>query len=424
LYEAPSLLCDLVRVSFILHQGESRLSLEGLSGMSVEDVFINGTLLERQHYDMSYGDITMDRSFPEGTRADVVLRMSGRPTTGRVDFLGATRTAVIGEVERARVMFFGGSLPNGYAYVSHPVSAEERSMMRRMFAGSSPILYLTEEDVMMVGDGLAPITGACRHYDRSLIFTPSGAWMIAHDRLDEGRLDVLPVNSTLGCSVEGGCGVLGNEPYTVCGRRVLRWNSRTDEHDECNAAVISYAVEPLLPSAFGEQLGMLVHPWRGEVYFYQPEGGDFVYVFSARRGLWTRFTGFRPRGMFSLGEQVGFYCGQSVFLLDENRLTDESELAREIPIVAQYAGQYMDFGLAGRQRRVYGVSVMTACRSLELILQDARGRSQLVSLNGQEHPAVLETRGRGGRFRFLRVGVRCVDGGPFALYGLHLAVGP
>lgn len=427
IWERPNLLTNRIRVSIRMPSSEIYIHLSDLNPLSVDAVLIGGSekAVEGWTYDARRGYCMLNQTCPDGERVDLVMTMPDSFFGQRSDPRVAVRTAVVGNAEDRRLLMFGGTLLPGQAYMTRAVDEAERAIVRAIDPESCPMLYVTEEDKITIGDGVQPITGACCHYDRSLIFMPRGVWMMDNEVHDDGSLRMIPVNATLGCTADGGCAVVGNSPYTIFGRRVLRWNDRTDERDECNAEVLSGKVEMLFDEAFGHDGRVVSHPWRREVYFYCPGHDSRVFVFSEESGVWTSFDGFSPEGMLLLGERLVFFSGRTLYLFDEGATTDVHEDGSEHPIRARYEGQYLDFGHAGRQRRIYGVSVTAECEEARLTLHDARGRTVERMLRGADgNLSVMQIRGRGGRFRFVRAGIECTDTSRFRLHGIRLTVGP
>lgn len=426
-YEPPSLLTDRLRVGFVLAESSADIYLTGLTPLTIDRVIINGQVFEGTwFYNKTQRRFFLETPLAAGTQVELYLTMpkghwGDRPALGE-----AAHCVSIGDAEDARLLFFGGSVTLGGVYVTRAIERQNKETVRT-YEPDICMIYVTAEDLVMPGDGIHPVTGACRHYDRSLIFTSHDAWMADGTLTEGGKIRLIPVNTTMGCSSADACGVVGNSPYTVFGRRILRWNSDTDERNECNAEAVSAAIEPLLDEGFGSDCEMFADKRRRELWLFCPGRDGRVLIRREDDGKWTSFDGFSPRGMFAMGERIGFYTGQTVYLFDEAAVCDTVEDGSTRPIEAEYMSQYLDFGSAGRLKRLCGGTVVADCGRMhsELRFQDVRGRQFVAPLYGKgDEISVLQSRGRCGRFRYLRAGIYCADVGPLRLHGLTITVCP
>jgi hypothetical protein len=240
---------------------------------------------------------------------------------------------------------------------------------------------------------------------------------------DSGMLRLIPVNTTLGCSCAGAYTVIGNEPITVMGNRVLRWNSKTDERNECNAEVISGEIEVFLSFDFGKNTAVFADALHNEVWFYTPGREGRIFIRNEQNERWTSFDGFVPDGMFLMNDFVGFYHGQTIFLFIPSAICDIDENSSIHGIEAEMLTNFLDFGHAGRVKRLVGATVTASCgkHKAELVLQHVNGRERVIPLHGDGNTVcVMQARGNSGRFRYLRVGIRCSHIGSWRLYSVRL----
>lgn len=418
-FEKPNLLTRQLRLRYADPNNQiSLIHMDDLPVESVDGILADGEPISTWNYNKRDNRIGITLYRPIGTVFDVFVTVSpdffAVPTSNP---LSAEGTAMIGDAEAPRLIFFGGGLPTGQLWMSRVVDREERAAVRAMYPEACA-LYITNEDSLTVGDGVQAITGACRHYDRSLVFTTDQAWMADGSVNDGGKLRLIPVNGTLGCDRGQACAVIGNHPYTLHRGRVLRWNSHTDERNECNAEVVSVALGNLI----GKVGGRLFADGTGrELWLYTPhQAGALVMQES---GGWTAFDGFTPSGMFMLDHAVGFYSGHSLYRFDPNAGCDVDEAGSAHGIVAEYQSRYMDLDGAERLKRLCCVSVVAECgdQAVELSVQDVRGRISRSVLRGTgDEVCVLSSRAHTGRFRFLRVGVLADGEGRLRLCGLRL----
>lgn len=421
--EVPNVLCNQLRIRFRPTSLAATYYFVELPVRSVDEIYVNGARYENSYtFDEQKQTVKLSNGYDVGTVVEMIVTVKDGFCGDRASVTGAADVASVGDAENERILFYGGSVPTGSVRMSRAIMPTERDVMRAM-RPECCMLYLTEQDTLMLGDGLHAVTGACRHYDRSLIFTENATWMADGALNESGMLRLIPVNTALGCSRVGAYTVIGNEPISVMLGRVLRWNSKTDERNECNAEVISAELEPLLGADFGKNTAVFGDARRGEVWLYTPGKVGRIFIRDEQNKCWTIFDGFVPSGMFCLGDTIGFYEGQTVFLFDPTAYCDTDAQGNAHGIEAEMQSSFLDFGHAGRIKRLVGATVMASCASqhFELVLRHVSGRERVVPLQGDgTELSVMQARTNSGRFRYLRLGIRCSDIGPWHLHGVRL----
>lgn len=425
MFEQPSLLCNQLRIRFIPMITTATFYFQPLPVTQVDSVYVDGVRYERPYsYDAAKHELSLRDGYGAGVTVEVIVTVEADFCGSSLPAVGASGVCSVGDAENERLLFYGGSVPEGSVYMTRPVDAQEDAIMKRMQPDSCA-LYLTGQDKVTLGDGLCAVTGACRHFDRSLVFTDGMTWMNDGTVSESGKLQLIPVNTTAGCSSEGAYGVVGNDPITVMGRRVLRWNSNTDERNECSAEVISREIEPLLDEEFGKRAQVFTDARRGEIWFYVPGKQGRILIRNEQRECWTSFDGFAPDGMFEFGGHIGFYTGQTIFLFDIEAHHDTDEQGRVLGIEAEFMSGFQDFGNAGRVKRPIGATVTASCRDghSQLVLQHVSGRERVVPLRGDGNMvSVMQARIQSGRFRYLRIGLRCSDVREWYIHGIRIKV--
>lgn len=424
MYEAPSVLTNRLRLQYRMSETGKTITLTALAPESVDALWINGV---RYRGNFSYGALTKviatGTEIEKGSLVEVYLTM---PDGGRGHITSARRMAAMDRAERPRVMFY--DIPDeGRVWISRLPDVTSLATLRDMIP-TVCLLYVTAADLVTVGDGVHRVTGAVRHYDRSLVFTACGTWMTMGEQNEDGTLRFIPVNTTLGCSVAGGALVLGNTPITICQQHVLAWNSDTDERNECNASPISTPVEVFLKesrgnwSAFADAQG-------GDAWIYRPGEKGRILLYQSERGAWTSYDGFSPQCMALMGGKVTVGIGKVLYLLDEAEtadtlVSDEHPEGMRVGIKAKYQSAFLDFDTSDRIKRLCRGTVVASCGKGEmtLTLQSVSGRSVHLDLKGDgEEVSVMQVRAPMGRFRFLRVGAASEDDAPLRLHRIRLS---
>jgi hypothetical protein len=427
MHESPNLLSRRLRVRYVLGDATKSVTLSTLVPEKVDALLING---EPYGGSISYSSIaravSIGQEMPAGAQVEVYMTMPAEFAALRSDVTACRRMAAIGQAEQPRMMFYDGT-DGASIYLGRVIPQAECDHVRTVVADAC-MLYVREHDKITIGDGTHAVTGACRHYDRSLIFTACGTWMADGEENADGTLKLIPVNTTLGCSNAGAFLAVGNAPVSVYGHSVLRWNSRTDERDECNAMAISMPVETMLPSDFGRSATVCLDEENGDIWFYRPDRQGRIFVYQTVCEGWTSFDGFAPHVVFAFAGRIGIGIGQTLYVMSEEAtadtlITEAHPEGVRVGIDAEYAGSFADFGLATQSKRLCAAEVVAACgdQTVQLMLQSVNGRRQRVPLQGDGNEiSVMRRRTGMGRVRFVRLGVQADHDGPMRLYAIRL----
>ncbi len=424
-YEKRNRLSRRVRIRYRLTIDSTRLALKTISPSSVDGMTIDGVPYTGQvSYDAAAQAIVFYNIAPAGAEVEVFLTLPEDSSTSQRSMVTeCTHMAAVGPAEAAKLLFYGGE-SGAHIQLSQSGNPREYVAIRRVVP-SACMLYVTDEDVYRIGDGIQVVTGACRHYDRSLLFTTKGTWMIEEAN---GRVSFVPVNTTLGCSAAGAVVLSGNDPFTLFDGVVLRWNSETDQRDECNAARISGPIEALLPSDIGEVGRLFVDAMQGEIWLYRPDAQGRILVYECARGTWTSFDGFAPHLIFAMGKETAVVMGKTLYLMDATAGKDAwvDQVSGDVqarPIAVEYRSAFLDFGAPEKSKRACQTTMVAACGygKVKLTLATVLGHCDVRELYGDGQPlTVMQTRGNVGRFRFLRAEILFEDDAPFVLQELRL----
>ena len=426
-YQRPNLLSNRLRVHFRT-QNEGRLiQLGDLVPLSVDAALIDGRIYRQQvTYNADMNQAELSDILPRGTEVELFLTMPGDFAPMQSNIKTARRACAIGRAEDARILFYD-VLDTTAVRISRAISQRDRRIVRAVVPNTC-MMYVSEEDEITIGDGLHEVTGGCRHYDRSLIFTAKGTWMADGESNEDGSLRLIPVNTSMGCSHGGGIAMIGNQPFTLFEGGVLCWNSDTDERDECNAAVISQPVQPLLEKTGEAKTVLWADEERGELWCYSPGEKRRILVYQPEFGTWTSFDGFAPDLIFDMGSENGIVMGKTLYRMAsdvfcDTIITEEHPEGEKHLIEAEFQSPFLDFGAPERTKRLCQASAIALCEGgvLTLTVQRADGKKYEVDM-AEEGDTVCEWRRRVnvGRFRFIRMGIRYKGEGPLHLYCARL----
>lgn len=421
IYETPNLLSRRLRIQYRLAEESNTVSTQPLYPVSCDRLFIDGEELTNISYSQSDGLISLGRHRAAGTVVEIFVTMPASFISQRKTICRARRMTSVGDPMSERVMLYDAP-DEAQVWISRATRWEDRLRIRQVLPGCC-MIYLTENDRYSIGKGNVEVTGACHHYDRSLIFTAGETWMADGGEYENGTLRMITVNSTQGCTSRDGIATLGNTPLCVCDNRILAWNSRTDERDECNAASISLPIESLLDERFATKGALYADPVHNEVWCYLPGEASRILIWQEDSKSWTSFDGLVVDRVFCLEGRVGFYHGNTLYCLDEQADVDTDANGETRPIEIEYLGSYLDFGEPAAAKHVSSAEAFAQCEAgkMTLLLQRADGKKTAVCMQGQGGQlSLLHRRVNVGRFRFLRVGFRTSCKGAVRVFGLHV----
>ena len=331
--------------------------------------------------------------------ATLVLRDDGYRY---VDIASCSGAVIWGGTNDSRILCFGGG-GQGEIFSSVEVDALRQAEAKRQ-SDSEGKLYFPLSGCFCLGDGRYPVRAACPHYDRLLIYTDGECWASDYDADGRQAISVLPINSGVGCSADGGAALAGNDPVTVADGAVWRWTASRLQRDECSAEQISAGVSDLLSDDFTARALVFGSRSRGEIWLADPasEAGE-VLVYRTDLDLWYRFTGIRAEGFFAWNGDVGFWRGDTMFCFAEHLDTDDGE---NIPVCQTLKG--LSVGEPGRLQHLtrLALSLWGEFSPMTLTAETDRGRRTVRTLAaggkaGKE--SFIDFPLHSGRFRALRL---------------------
>ena len=426
-YELPNLLSNRLRLHFRTVMEGKIFRLGDLVPVSVDAALVNGKIYRKAiTYNATMNQAELSDILPKNSEVELFLTMPEEFAPIQSNLKTAHSACAIGRAEDARILFYDIEGTRDVR-ISRAIPKRDRRIVRAVVPETC-MMYVTEEDEFTIGDGLHAVTGGCRHYDRSLIFTTKGTWMADGQLNEDGSFCLIPVNTTMGCAHVGGVAVLGNQPFTMFDNGLLRWNSDTDERNECNAEVVSQPVRPLFEEGFENKTRIWADEDRGEIWCYCPGEQGRVWVYQMEFGTWTSFDGFVPDLVFDMGDEEGIVIGQTLYRMApdvfcDTMVTKEAPTGEKHLIEAEFQSPFLDFGSPEQTKRLCEASAIALCEGgvVTLTLQKADGKTYEVNM-AEEGEMVCEWRRRVnvGRFRFLRMGIRYRGEGPLHLYCARL----
>lgn len=347
-YEPMNALSSRIRISYRV-RNSSTTSIYIPYGMeSLDAVFINGTDMALSGFSWSQSSLSLsvNRTLYVGDIVEVwfaptvsFFRAMRRRT--RAHTRAATYGSGSGGAEPSGLVLYGGENPTEM-YISRRVDEESFTYIQQIYADAAP-LYVVETDAISINDGNAAITATCRSGPNLAVFTEGSTHLLTKN--DDGTPKLLSISQTEGCLQRDGATALENAPVTASSGGILYWEPSVLYDNEYSAKSVSDPVAHLLPSQLSGGCSAYLRP-KNEIWFYFGEGGR-VWVYNTHLKCWYSFDGFYPELLFTLGSEMAFVNGTTLYTFSDGLYTDDG-----VPIEATLESPIVTFGEINRKKKL------------------------------------------------------------------------
>ena len=425
-YERINLLTNKVRATYIADGSSRDYRITG-GVVSVDAVYVRGNkLVAGTDYTVrtagiyTYVTTVSTYSGVSGDNELLEIYYTLSKSNERSRVTSCTHAVAYGGDTDSRIFLWGGD-EIASVFPSEPSGAKEgQSISFDYFPVGTPIT---------VGDGNLPVCGACRQFDRLALFTSESAYYTyPHDdglvnTIRRFSYPVMPLNSDIGATKNGGAVLVENEPYSLSRNSLYRFKSTTIRDER-----LAIRVEP--PAYMGfttaqtEAMRLYVNKLRGELWCYG--AGDGIAVYNARLGCWYRFEGFEADEIFSYGGEPAYFSDTKLYLSSDTVFADNG-----VRFTAYCETGWLDLGDAFDLKTIkdFGISVggskqqraatvtLTADGGVYPTTDSATGAHPLrvvvndFSAPPSDSPTVFKVRGRLGRVSHLKVKIAAASDG-------------
>lgn len=349
-YEKRNLLSDLVRITYVADHAAIKYLRVTDTVKEVVSLYRNGELLSPDEYTIDNTNklIFISEAEPDDV-FELTVRYPAMNSTASNDIRTSLNCTILGGIEGKQPHFWNTQAGN-VLYVGKQLSAEQISASQ-IDLPCAPI-YVTDDDILRVGNGNHKIMALAKHFGRTLIFTENDVWRTSEEgqsKLEANPLDTkisdmqtLTINTSIGVSSTGGVILADNDPISIGKSALFRWTANTDELDEQNAYPISTEIQSQIPEEFWTSGSLFFDKYHNEIYFYAKEY-DKVWIWNKSAKKWVRFEGFEPEILFEYEENVAFAGGNDIYVFDESQTTDLRD-SYESDIIARFCSNPIDFG--------------------------------------------------------------------------------
>ena len=348
-YERPNLLHNRVRMRFCPDGINRRFYLYGLT-TSIESVTVNGEAVGFTPYITSYrSSVELTSLYAENEDDIIEVAYTLSRENRRNEIISNRHAAVYGGDTDSRVFLYGGD-NRAMIYPSDLCDAVNRQTLSAE--------YFPDGSQITVGDGNLTITGAVRQFDRLAIFTEEGAFYTYPSEVaTEGgikRFDfpILPLNSDVGATKQGGAALCENEPYALNRTGLYKFKS-TSVRDERLAVRIEIPDFAGFTEEFILNCKLYVNRLRGELWCYY---NGRMAIYNARIDCWYCFTGLDYDYIFDADGETIFMHEFTLYRLG-NDCVDDDGTVEGATYTAVYESSKLDFNNVYRHKTLYGFGV-------------------------------------------------------------------
>ncbi len=324
---------------------------------SIDAVYVNDVLItdkSRYYFDRELMAVCVT-DLKVGDRVSLFLTVA-ESEINKVDLMSCNSAAVYGDYNDNILFLWDGNKKN-VVFASCSVENDSLQDAKKVYTNTLP-LYIPVDAAFTMPNKEDRITAVCRQYDRLLIFTENETWMAHLSSSPKRMLDAVTVNPSYGCTSLRGAVTCGNEPVCISDGLILRWNSDTDELNECNAYSISSKIEAMLPPSFFNNAILLVDKKRSEIFFSDPlDPNGNLWIYNYGTDDWYKFDSIGARLLFLCNGNLGFVNRNTVFLFDETLEKDRLSDSGTTSITAFYESHPIDLSVAGNKKRLCGMTL-------------------------------------------------------------------
>ena len=348
-YERPNLLHNRVKMRFCPDGVNRRFYLYGLTS-SIQSVTVNGEAVSFTPYVTSYrSSVELASLYAENEEDIIEVAYTLSRENRRDEIISNRHAAVYGGDTDSRVFLYGGE-NRATIYPSDLCDAVNFQTLSAE--------YFPEGAQITVGDGNLTVTGAVRQFDRLAIFTEEGAFYTYPNEVstESGikRFDfpVLPLNSDVGATKQGGAVLCENEPYALNRTGLYKFKS-TSVRDERLAVRIEIPEFAGFTEEFILNCKLYVNRLHGELWCYY-DGRMAIY--NARIDCWYCYTGLDYDYIFDADGETIFMHDYTLYRLG-NGCIDADGTVEGALYTAVYESGQLDFGNVYRHKTLYGFGV-------------------------------------------------------------------
>lgn len=410
-HEPLNLLSNRARVHYTNTSGETVYHLP-LIASKIDSVTVDGVPTKNYVFNNPTSQLVVNTP---GTSVEIAFQFNGS-TNHRSTLQHSTLffADFFGEREK---LLLSGSEKGQLVYSAREVTDAMLVSCSITYPYVDP-LYITESDVMIVGDLYHPVTCFFRDRNRVLATTALGLHAITLSSVDDA-VETHALSSGVGCMTHGQSALANGDPIVLNRDGVFTLRAPSTDPDQFIATHISGPIPDFLEDGFAENAILTVDPFYHEVWIRnRNDDQGIVWVYGLSTKQWYSFDGILADCFCKIDGKLGFFHGNQLCVFDKNLTTDNGSI-----FVSSYETTYLSLSdpeLPKRGLR-FSLKALPGGNQMSLWLEsETRRRIFPLSTTAQSAPSLFDRRAALGRFHFLRVTIRDRGSARSRIYRLAL----
>lgn len=409
--EAVNLFCNRARVQYVNVSGETVFHLP-LFASHIDHVLVDGVSRYDFVLNTPANEVTL-----QTTGASVEIAFTFHKSYIHSDIIHQSIQSFCDVFGKREKLLLGGSSYGQRVYCAANVPDESLVGSSAIYPESDP-LYFRENEILLVGDTLHPMTSFVRERDRVLAFSTRALYSIELSTSDDAaECRVLRVG--MGCLSRGVSVTADGDPVILNENGVFTLHAPSGSPDAFVATKISATIPELENDTLAKNAIVTSDPSHNEIWIRSKIADDSrVWIYNVTRRKWYCFDGIRADLFCAINGRVGFVCGERICRFDESLCTDQGE-----PFEAVFRTPYLSFGDPEQVKRGlrFSIKCETGGNLFHVLLEsETRRRAFNLQETPRNAPTLFDRRAALGRFHFLRVSISDVEHARSRIYRLGL----
>lgn len=396
-HEPLNLLVNRARIHYTNSTEETVYQLP-LMASQIESVMVDGVVIKDYIFNNPSSQIIINTP---GVSVEIAFRFNG--STNHKTLLSHSTlffTDFFGELEK---LLLSGSEKGQLVYSAREVTDAMLSSCFTAYPSADP-LYISESDVLIVGDLYHPVTAFFRDGDRALATTSLGLHAISLSSLDDA-VEAHPLSSGVGCLTRGQSILANGDPIVLNRDGVFRLHAPSNDPDQFVATHISGMIPEFLEDGYAENAILSVDPFYHEIWIRnRNDDQGIVWVYGLSTNQWYSFDGVLADCFCRIDGKLGFFHSDQICVFEKELTTDNG-----LPFISYYETAYLSFSEPELPKRGLRFSVKAHHNGNQMSLWlESESRTRIFPLIATKRsaPTLFDHRAALGRFHFLRVTLR------------------
>jgi len=373
-YQKPNLLSDKIRISYTVKEPNPSRFFFDQAVKSIDGVYVDGAFVNSSRFALeesaSYASCGLDLA----TGSTVMFYLTV-DNLKRTKVTGMTRALLYGSsdgrgIDTSSVVFYNeGTL--GTVACTRRIDTDEFADASMVYHGATA-MYVTDDDILTVGDGTAVVNAVRRRGKKLLVFTARETFALTES---DGISLMFPISSYAGCSTKGGALSIQDRPVTVSEAGILVWSPISYDNDEYVAECISAPIDGLTSPSFFRSSVAHLNRRTSELWFSDPMSADKrVFIYNTVSKQWYSYSGISADMFVEIKSKTGFFKENDLYVFDDDA-TDDSDGSTVSHISSYFSTGILNFGDTASTKRICRVSAAADPDSdLEISIRDDTGR--------------------------------------------------